>query len=69
MNIARSIPMNIKVVDDSKVTIDYLDQAKVGEESNDYVRVDLRGVKGIKLNGVEAIFISLKHVHAEGKWL
>lgn len=69
MNIARTIPVNIKVVDDSKVTIESLDQAKIPNKDNDYIRVDLRGIKGIRLDGIEAIYISLDHIHAEEKYL
>jgi hypothetical protein len=56
----------ITVIDDSKVTIDYLDQTKVGDPANDYVAIEL---KDIELDGVDTIYISLKHIHDEEKLL
>ena len=66
MNISRSTLPRIIVAEDSRVTIDYMDQAKIPDEANDYVAVDLIGME---LGGADTLYISLKHINEEAKKL
>ena len=63
MNISRSTT-KIKY-EDSRVTIDYMDQAKMPDEANDYVYRPNRHGTG----GADTLYISLKHINEEAKKL